>query len=316
MIERGASKLLRMAVFYDGNYFFHVSNYYNYEHNKKSRIHIGGLHQLIRGMVSEKEGIAVERCRIVDSHYFRGRLNAYEARENQKLFSDRMFDDILMNEGVTPHYLPVKTRAGKREEKGIDVWLALEAYESVVLKNIDVLVMIACDGDYLPLIRKVNAFGTRVMLLGWDFKYADENGKVRETRTSTELIAECTYPLLMTELVDELLEKQDERAENLFVSQEGAENLKEGLEQPIFLGEDEDGQARYAGTIIGLKDGYGFILSPPNNIFFHNSETSEQVFKTLVIGDTVTYSLTRQKNGKELAVAVKKLSEQEVGEIS
>jgi hypothetical protein len=38
--------LTRIGVFYDGNYFLHVSNFYNYFHGRKSRISISGLHHL------------------------------------------------------------------------------------------------------------------------------------------------------------------------------------------------------------------------------------------------------------------------------
>ncbi len=38
------SKLTRIGIFYDGNFFFHVSNYYQYHHERRSRISIGGLH--------------------------------------------------------------------------------------------------------------------------------------------------------------------------------------------------------------------------------------------------------------------------------
>ena len=73
------------------------------------------------------------------------------------------------------HYLPI-TAGG---EKGIDVWLALEAFELAVHKRFDVVALIAGDGDFVPLLRKLNTMGTRVMLLGWDFKYVDQNGNER-----------------------------------------------------------------------------------------------------------------------------------------
>ena len=36
-------KLTRIGIFYDGNFFFHVSNYYHYHHERRARISIGGL---------------------------------------------------------------------------------------------------------------------------------------------------------------------------------------------------------------------------------------------------------------------------------
>ena len=73
--------LTRIGVFYDGNYFLHVSNFYNYFHERKSRISISGLHHFIRNHVAQQEGTDERLCQIVDAHYFRGRLSANEASQ-------------------------------------------------------------------------------------------------------------------------------------------------------------------------------------------------------------------------------------------
>ena len=195
-MAKAKESLTRIGVFYDGNYFLHVSNFYNYFHPKKSRISISGLHEFIRSKVSEEEGNDVQSCQIVDAHYFRGRLNAQEASaRGHMMYYDRVFDDLLMSECVTTHYLPVRSIHGTRYEKGIDVWLALEAYEMSMYKRFDVLVLIASDGDFVPLVRKLNTLGTRVMVLSWDFEYTTEEGQRMVTRTSQELLEEVTYPV-------------------------------------------------------------------------------------------------------------------------
>ena len=132
-------KLTRIGVFYDGNYFLHVSNYYAYHHERRGRLSIAGLHEFIRHKIADEEQKDMHLCQIVDAHYFRGRLSAQEAStEGNRLFYDRLFDDILMMEGVTTHYLPVRTTFyGQRQERGIDVWMALEAYELALHKQFE-----------------------------------------------------------------------------------------------------------------------------------------------------------------------------------
>lgn len=125
------TKLTRIGVFYDGNYFFHVSNYYRYHHAQHARISIKGLHDFIRHEVAEKEQTDVRYCQIVDAHYFRGRLSATDAQEKDKLYGERVFEDVLINEGVTTHFLPLSPQG----EKGIDVWLALEAFELAIYND-------------------------------------------------------------------------------------------------------------------------------------------------------------------------------------
>lgn len=193
------SRLNKIGVFYDGNYFSHVSNYYNYVHSRKARLSVSGLHEFIRNQVSQVENVDLRYCQVVDAHYFRGRLAAYEAEARQRLLQERVFDDVLMREGVVTHYLPL----GRQGEKGIDVWLALEAFELAVFKRFNVLVLIACHGDYVPLVRKVNALGTRVMVLGWDFEYVDKSGISRNTTTSINLLEEVSYPILMHNVIDD-----------------------------------------------------------------------------------------------------------------
>jgi len=257
--------LTRIGVFYDGNYFLHVSRFYNYVHERKGRISISGLHHFIRNHVAQQEGTDERLCQIVDAHYFRGRLNAHDAsQEGNSLFYDRMFDDILSSEGVTTHYLPVKTsQGGVRHEKGIDVWLALEAFELAFYKRFNVLVLIASDGDYVPLIRKLNTLGTRVMVLSWDFEYTNDNGKLMTTRTSQDLLEEVTYPIAMHEIIDNRVKRNDPLINNLFVSQTKKRVFEKPTEKTIVASNEK------TGAIMTLKNGFGFIKYPPHNLFFH-----------------------------------------------
>ena len=62
---------LKVGVFYDGSYFSHISNYYNYVHPHRRRIHIGGLHELVSDLIGERKGVDGRLCQIVDSHFFR-----------------------------------------------------------------------------------------------------------------------------------------------------------------------------------------------------------------------------------------------------
>lgn len=319
------SKLTRIAVFYDGNYFLHVSNYYNYSHERRSRISISGLHAFIRHQVAEEEDTDVRLCQIVDAHYFRGRLNAHEASQRgNQLFYDRLFDDILMSEGVVTHYLPVKTYQGFRQEKGIDVWLALEAYELASYKQFDVMVLITADGDYVPLIRKLNTIGTRVMVLSWDFEYHNDEGEKMVTRTSQDLLEEVSYPVAMHEVIDNRIRKNDSLIQNLFVKQQartfapayaGNGNafntpttvplLDDPDRQPDF----DDPNDRKISTIRSLKTGYGFINYPPNNLFFHYTSLIDVDFNELQIDDQVEFKIGKNAEGKDIAVDVRLLDE-------
>lgn len=73
------SPLIRIGVFYDGNYFLKISDYYYFQHDRKARISLEGLHEFIRHQVAEEEDVDVRLSQIIDAHFFRGRLSATEA---------------------------------------------------------------------------------------------------------------------------------------------------------------------------------------------------------------------------------------------
>ena len=287
------NKLIRIGVFYDGNFFYHVSNYYHYNHQRGSRVSISGLHNFIRQKVADSEGVDVRYSQIVDAHYFRGRMRAQYAEQRDLLLKERIFDDILIREGVTTHYLHL----GPEGEKGIDVWLALEAYELAMYKHYDVLVLIACDGDFLPLIRKLNTIGTRVMLLAWDFKITDQNDQERETRTAQSLLDEATYPLLMHQIIDDRSLQKDQLITGLFVP-------KKDIQAPNLAVYSDDelepaGGGPLKGAIQNLKEGFGFITPETGGgtLFFHYTSVVNMDFAELIRGDVVSYELGRNEQG-------------------
>lgn len=297
------NKLRRIGVFYDGNYFLHVSNYYNYVHDRKTRISIAGLHDFIRHKVAESEGdqTSYRHCQIVDAHYFRGRLAAGEASQRgNQLYFDRVFDDILMHEGVTTHYLPVRSSPqGVRYEKGIDVWLALEAFEQAFYKRFDVVVLIASDGDYVQLCRKLNTLGSSVMLLSWDFEFTDDFGNNRVTRTSQDLLNTVTYPIAMHELIDNRVAKDKYLINSLFVPKE---SKPVGNREFAVSKASEEGV--HVSEILSMKTGYGFIKYPPNNLFFHYQNLSGVDFNELHSGDKVQFEITKNEDGEDVAINV------------
>lgn len=213
-----------------------------------------------------------------------------------------------MSSGVTTHYSPLRSSHGRRHEKGIDVWFALEAFEQALLHRFDIVVLIASDGDYVHLVRKLNALGCRVMVVGWDFEFTTESGSGMVTRTSQDLLAEASYPLMMSSIIDHPSSDAEAKlVDRLFVSEKKKENKVEerkpesvNLEEPVNgeIGEVMESQ------IFSLKGGYGFITYPPNNLFFHHSNVKNVRFEDLLEGDPVEFTLAHSNKGKLVAQEV------------
>lgn len=290
-MEAVDNKLTRIGVFYDGGYFHAVSNYYNFVHDRRSRISIEGLHRFAEQQVAKCEETNARWCKVVDAHYFRGRYSIDLAIERNKLESERRFNDVLIRAGVVTHFLP---RSYKDEEKGIDVWFALEAFELAVYKRFNVLVLVACDADYVPLVRKLNTLGTRVMLFGWDFKYTDQTGSERETRTAQALINEVSYYIPMHEVID----RRDQKAGDVDLL---FHKITEQSESERVKLQATPSSKRRKGKINRLKDGYGFVTDSKDkkSRFFFFGDVADDRFNELNVGDLVEFTPEEDdKNGK------------------
>lgn len=307
-VKSTGTHAVKVGVFYDGSYYTHVSNYYNYVHAHRRRIHIGGLHDYIKHMVAEREDTRPNLCHIIDAHFFRGRFSAREANEKpNQLYYDRVFDDVLMYNNVQTHYLPLKDMMGRKKEKGIDVLMALETYELCMLKRYDVVVLVASDGDHVPLVRKLHALGCKTMLLGWDFEFTDaETGDHQYTRTSTDLWNEVSYPLQMHDLIEEGLKDDDELIRECFVAR--SEQPREWDEQSAPLVEG-DSEARQRSTVMSLMNGYGFIRFPDNNLFFLREDLEDAEFADLHVGDQLEFNVAVNNRGQRVARRIRRVTE-------
>ena len=318
MIKAGPQGLTKIGVFYDGNYFLHVSNYYKYSHERKSRLSVAGIHRFIRSHAADLCTIDEHLCHIVDAHYFRGRVNAFENRNAENgseiLYYERLFDDMLHAEGITTHYLPVRVEHdGSRHEKGIDVLLALEAFELAFYKRFDILVLIASDGDYVPLVRKLNALGVRVMVLSWDFEYVNAAGKNSITRTSQALLEEVTYPVAMHEIIDNRVKRNDPLISGLFTNRENSGEYssfvyterKQPTVETVKVDPSTFKPSAKKSTIKAIKDQYGFINNEPEDAFFHCTNVIDCDFSELQVGDTVEFIEMLSDQGKCVAKDVR-----------
>jgi len=315
MANSNPNRLTKIGVFYDGSYFSMVSSFYMYHHEKRARVSLSGLQKFIRHRVAVEEDIDEKYCQIVDAHYFRGRFSVHQMQNDEQIRKEKIWDDALIKEGVVTHYLPM---GAEGSEKGIDVWLALEAFELSIYKQFSVVVLIAGDSDYIPLVRKLNGLGVRVMVLGWTYSYQAENGENKGSRASHVLMNEATYPLKMDQLINGYEEQSEEEKieiSNIFIRRRTSEvNLVENeplpaVAEPVVSdGEAEDsygnttasdGEPWEEGTIINLKDGFGFIkpLAGGDNLFFHHTALTNSEFSELFKGMEVSYKIGEGRNG-------------------
>jgi uncharacterized LabA/DUF88 family protein len=97
--------------------------------------------------------------------------------------------------------------------------LSLEAYDLAVHKRFDVLAVFTGDQDFVPLIRKLNGIGTRVMVIGVEITEDKSGNKLDPPIISSQkLIDEASYALMLSEEIDSKKNKGVSLIDNLFVN--------------------------------------------------------------------------------------------------
>lgn len=298
----------KIGIFYDGNYWTTVSNYYNFIHPLKARLNVSGLHNLIASEISTSFYESDEECIVTEAHFFKNRYSAQEAKERgNQLYYDRIVDDILMYEGVVPHYVPVRSSNIRNSEKELTVDLSVKTLHSVIKSNLDVAVIISSDNSYIPLLRELKSLGITVVLVSWNFENKADEPNYKVGMTSNELIKESMLYLPMEEIISEGLKNKDEMVEAVMINRSNYsyENMNISDEEEANDGEQED-FSTHIGEILILKSGYGFLRHPNNNLFFHYLDVLGG-FSELREGDKVEYTIGKNKDGNDVAKTVCKV---------
>lgn len=159
-----------IGLFIDGGYYAKVNE--ALEKNYSQNISLAGLMDFIRQNISKWEGSKYQDCQITECHYFRGRYRVNDAYNKHLLFSERQFEDAMIENDVIFHYKHLREvqKDGNTTviEKGIDVWFALEAYELSLIRKFDYVVLITGDADHEMLVKKLKMLKINVLLLTWD----------------------------------------------------------------------------------------------------------------------------------------------------
>ena len=193
-----------IGLFIDGGYFAKINE--ALDEKLSLNINLKTFISFIREEIAKRNNINIKDCHITENHYYRGRYRVSEANNKKLLYSERKFEDSLIENDIVCHYKHLRSveNDGKITtiEKGIDVWFALEAYELSRFRNFDFIVLITGDADHEMLVKKLKALKIHVILLTWD---------VLERSSTAKLLREeaCTHIELNNEISDdkELLNK-------------------------------------------------------------------------------------------------------------
>ena len=203
------NRQISIGVFIDGGYYAKIDE--GLKRSLSMQVNLSSLLAFIRRQISAKYQVPYEDCQITESHYFRGRYRVYDANNKHILYSERKFEDSLIENDVVFHYKHLREVKKDGEitiiEKGIDTWYALETYELTLLRQFEVVVLITGDADHEMIARKLKALKSRVLLLTWNMSEASSSTSrylKEEANWHIELSEECAKDKM---LIDKLCEK-------------------------------------------------------------------------------------------------------------
>ena len=158
-------KNLSIGVFIDGGYYAKINEGFS----GSREVNLKALLDYVCTRISKEESIDRKHLYITECHYYRGRFRADEAKKKNLLYSERKFEDMLIENDVIFHYKHLRTNPkGGVIEKGVDTWFALDTYELTLYREFDYVVLISGDADHEMVARKLKALKTHVILLTWD----------------------------------------------------------------------------------------------------------------------------------------------------
>jgi uncharacterized LabA/DUF88 family protein len=179
------------SVFFDGYYFYKIYNHYL---TQKTVFNIEKFIEFVRYEISKYLRISMDQCEVSDVHFYIGGVaDTYGQKQLEKALVNARLGNNIHRSRLIP------TKDGEKE-KGVDGRLMLDAYKSAVAKKYDVLVLIAGDADFVPLVDDITELNIPVFLVCWD-------EKATKTAAAADLINSVTHALPMNEILQSKVQK-------------------------------------------------------------------------------------------------------------
>jgi uncharacterized protein (TIGR00288 family) len=105
----------------------------------------------------------------LDLDELREKVGEYGNIKVGKVFLNQYASDKLIEAIVSQGFEAALGLGGeKAKESDVDVYMAVNAMESVFNDDIDVIVLVTRDTDFLPVIQKAKEYGKETVIIGMD----------------------------------------------------------------------------------------------------------------------------------------------------
>lgn len=202
-MNRSQTPFTRVAFLFDGHF--------NHKGQQIVRYKIGApwphhshIQSKVLSFIAKRLGTEVSGLKVVDAADF----DSCPA-DSESLAKSRRRGERLLLDGVRQVLRPLRLVPGERDnsrpprlqQSGVDVSLAVHATQLAANKLVDVVVLVAGDADFVPLVDAITAVGIPVVVAYYKAEpWHDARGiPHRGTFVSTELLGVATWSLNLTE---------------------------------------------------------------------------------------------------------------------
>jgi len=156
-------KKIRVGLYIDGRNFQIINTYYRHVSSFQKNFDLSLLIRQFQKTIAKSLGLEIEDVHIPHRHLYIG------VEDSERDYFNQTDGAEYLSAGITSHvYRSVRLEDGKRKEKGVDGALMLEAFELICQDEIDVLVLMAADGDFVPLVNMAKKYLKDVFLFYWN----------------------------------------------------------------------------------------------------------------------------------------------------
>jgi uncharacterized LabA/DUF88 family protein len=192
------SETKNALLVYDGHFFRICRRYYRYSASPKLWLNIRALGTYLQTVLAEELGPTYRGLtRIVEQHLYIGQ-QSHEHLSEAAIYEWLEYYSALSQAEVTLHGRRAHLNGeGALVEKGVDLELALDTFCRAVVLNpeIDVVILVTGDADFVPLIQQLARYKKETLVVGFEFTGSYPDGSVFNAGVSAELKRAATWYL-------------------------------------------------------------------------------------------------------------------------
>ena len=170
----------------DGFSFKRISDFYKYEHKKRSRLNVAAMETYLRYEIARqlKWSCDSEKLDIEKHFYYPGENPLKAFYKNDVKEAILKFERNLAESGYIIHYAQKINTLKPRPNKNIFTdWIIARE-----LKNYDIFTLLTTQGQYANIFRQIKRSNVKSILIGWDSNCKNSSGKNSLWKTDKTLM--------------------------------------------------------------------------------------------------------------------------------